>query len=107
MIYKMKLKKGDTVVVRSGKFKGHTGKIMAVHPKTNKVTVEGINVVKRNYKPSQQRPQGGQVELTKPLWASKVALYDAAKKKPSRVSMKLNKDGSKVRLLKTSNKEAK
>jgi large subunit ribosomal protein L24 len=107
MSYKMKLKSGDTVIIRAGKFKGRTGKIIAVHPKDNKVTVEGINVVKRNYKPTQARPQGGQVELTKPLWTSKVALYDAAKKKASRVAMKVNKDGSKARVLKTSGKEVK
>lgn len=105
--YKIRLKKGDTVIVRSGKFKGRTGKIMAVHPKLNKVTVEGINVVKRHYKPSQVRPQGGEVEITRPLWVSKVGLHDAVKKKASRAGYKLNKDGSKVRVLKTSGKEVK
>lgn len=107
MTYKIKLKKGDTVMVRSGKFKGHTGKILAVFPKTNKVAVEGINVVKRNYKPSQQRPQGGQVEITKPLWVAKVSLFDSGKNKPSRVGMKVNKDGSKSRFLKSTGKEVK
>lgn len=107
MSYKMKLKQGDTVIVRSGKFKGHTGKILSVQPKDNKVTVEGINVVKRNYKPSQQRPQGGQIEITKPLWTSKVALYDSAAKKASRVGIKLDKSGSKLRVLKSSGKEIK
>lgn len=107
MSYKMRLKTGDTVVVRSGKFKGRTGKILAVLPKDNKVTVEGINVVKRHYKPSQQRPQGGEVEITKPLWASKVGLYDAEGKKPSRTGIEIKKDGVKVRVYKTSGKEVK
>lgn len=106
-VYKVRLKKGDTVMIRSGKFKGRTGKILQVHPKLNKVTVEGINVVKRNLKPSRQHPQGGVIELTKPLWASKVGLFDAAAKKPSRIGYKLSKDGSKLRLYKTSGKEVK
>lgn len=107
MNFKIKLKTGDTVIVRSGKYKGHSGKILAVHPKTNKVTVEGINVVKRNYKPSQTRPQGGQVELTKPIWVSKVGLADTTGKKPSRVGIVVKKDGSKSRVLKTTGKEIK
>ncbi len=106
-IYKIRIKKGDTVMVRSGKYKGHTGKVLKVHTKLNKVTVEGINVVKRHHKPSRARPQGGIIELTKPVWVSKVGYYDASAKKTSRIGYKLNKDGSKVRVLKTSGKEAK
>lgn len=106
-LYKIKLSKGDTVMVRSGKYKGKTGKVTAVHPKLNKVTVEGINVVKRSYKPSRLHPQGGVFEITKPIWVSKVGLYDAAKKKPSRVGFKVAKDGSKVRVMNTSGKEIK
>ena len=63
MTYKIKLKKGDLVVVRTGKFKGKTGKITATHPKENKVTVEGINIVKKHMKATQARPQGGIVEI--------------------------------------------
>ena len=47
-IYKIRLKKGDTVIVRSGKYKGKTGKITATHPRENKVTVEGVNIVKKH-----------------------------------------------------------
>lgn len=107
IIYKIRLKKGDSVMVRSGKFKGQTGKITAVHPSLNKVTVEGINIVKRAYKPTQARPQGGIVELTKPMWVSKLGLHDSVAKKPSRVAFKLNAKGEKTRILKTSGKEAK
>lgn len=106
-VYKIKLKKGDMVMVRSGKFKGRTGKITAVHPTLNKVTVEGINIVKRHVKPNQQHPQGGIFEITKPIWVSKVGLLDAAKKKPSRVGFKVTKDGSKARILKSTGKEVK
>ncbi len=102
---KVKLKKGDMVMVRSGKNKGKTGKVLAVHPKLNKVTVEGINVVKRHLKPTRQRPQGGIVELNKPIFVSKVGIYDSAKKKASRIGYKINKDGGKTRVMKISGKE--
>lgn len=106
-IFKMRIKKGDTVMVRSGKYKGKIGKVLQVHPKDNKVTVEGVNVVKRHNKPTQQRPQGGIQELTKPIWASKVGLLDNVAKKPSRVGFKTAADGNKIRLLKSSGKEVK
>lgn len=106
-VYKMRVKKGDMVMVRSGKYKGKTGKVVAVHPSLNKVTVEGINIVKRHQKPTKQRPQGGIFEITKPIWVSKVGLLDSAAKKPSRVGYKLSKEGVKTRILKTSGKEIK
>jgi len=106
-IFKMRIRKGDTVMVRSGKYKGKIGKVLQVHPKDNKVTVEGVNVVKRHNKPTQQRPQGGIQELTKPIWASKVGLLDNVAKKPSRVGFKTAADGNKIRLLKSSGKEVK
>ena len=106
-LFKMRIKKGDTVMVRSGKYRGKTGKVLAVHPKDNKVTVEGINVVKRHRKPTQLQPQGGIFELTKPIWASKVGLLDSSAKKPSRVGYKTDAKGKKIRYLKSSGKEAK
>lgn len=106
-VYKIKLKKGDKVVVLSGKFKGQTGTITATHPTENKVTVEGINVVKRHLKRDERNPQGGVVEKTKPLWVSKVALVDPASKKPTKVGYKFDKDGNKVRVYKKSGKEVK
>lgn len=106
-VYKIRIKKGDTVMVRSGKYKGKTGKVLAVHPTLNKVTVEGINVVKRHQKPTRIRPQGGIFEITKPIWVSKVGLLDSGAKKPSRVGFKLDKDGNKIRILKSSSKEVK
>lgn len=105
--YKIRLKVGDMVMVRSGKHKGKTGKVTAVHPSLNKVTVEGINVIKRHRKPSQLHPQGGIFEITKPIWVSKVGLLDSTKKKPSRIGYKMTKDGAKMRILKTSGKEVK
>jgi large subunit ribosomal protein L24 len=106
-IYKIRVKKGDMVMIRSGKFKGKTGKVLATHPRLNKVTVEGINIVKRHRKPTQTRPQGGIEEITKPIWVSKVGLLDTAAKKPSRIGYKVGNEGKKVRVLKSSGKEIK
>jgi large subunit ribosomal protein L24 len=106
-LYKIRIKKGDTVMVRAGKYRGKTGKVLAVHPKENKVTVEGINVVKRHRKPTQVQPQGGIIELTKPVWVSKVGLLDSSAKKPSRIGYKTDTKGKKTRFLKTSGKEVK
>lgn len=106
-IYKIRLKKGDTVVVRTGKYKGQTGKIVATHPSENKVTVEGINIVKKAIKPNRANPQGGIVEITKPIWVSKVAIVDPSTKKASRIGMKVDKDGNKTRVYKSSGKEIK
>lgn len=105
--YKIRLKKGDTVVVRSGKFKGKTGKVVATHPLENKITVEGINIVKKHQKPNKFHPQGGIVEITKPIWVGKVGILDPSTKKPSRIGYNLDKDGKKTRVFKKSGKEIK
>jgi large subunit ribosomal protein L24 len=96
-LFKIRIKKGDTVMVRSGKYKGKTGKVLQVHPKLNKVTVEGINIVKRHRKPTQAQPQGGIIELTKPVWVSKVGLLDNSAKKPSRIGFKTDAKGTPLR----------
>ncbi|MEX0881797.1 MAG: 50S ribosomal protein L24 [Candidatus Saccharimonadales bacterium] len=103
----MRLKKGDTVMVRSGKYKGRTGKVLIVHPKLNKVTVEGINIVKRHLKPTRTNPKGGIVEINQPIWTSKVGIYDSTRKKPSRIGYKADKTDKKTRLMKSSGKEIK
>lgn len=103
-IYKIRLKKGDTVIVTTGKYKGQTGTIVATHPRENKVTVEGINIVKKHQKPNRANPQGGILEITKPIWVSKVALVDPTTKKATRIGYKLEKDGAKVRIAKVSGK---
>jgi large subunit ribosomal protein L24 len=106
-IYKIRLKKGDTVVVLAGKYKGKTSKVVATHPRENKVTVEGINIVKKAMKPSKTYPQGGIVEITKPIWVSKVAIVEPDSKKPSRIGYELAADGTKKRVFKKTGKEIK
>jgi len=106
-IFKIRLKKNDTVQVLAGKYKGKTGKIVATHPSENKVTVEGVNIVKKAMKPSKAYPQGGIIEVTKPIWVSKVAVVDPTSKKPTRVGYKLDDKGVKTRVYKASGKEIK
>ncbi len=106
-VYKIRLKKEDKVVVLSGKYKGQTGVVQATHPAENKVTVEGINIVKKAVKPTKTHPQGGIFEVTKPIWVSKVALIEPTSKKPSRIGYNVAKDGTKTRVYKRSGKEVK
>ena len=106
-VYKIRLKKGDHVMIRSGKYKGHSGKVLQLHTTLNKVTVEGVNVVKKHQKPTKANPQGGILELTKPIWVSKIGILDQNSKKASRIGYKLAKDATKTRILKSSGKEIK
>lgn len=106
-IFKIRLKKGDLVIVRAGKYKGQTGKITATHPSENKVTVAGLNIVKKHLKPNQQYPQGTILEITKPIWVSKVSIMEPTSKKPSRIGYKVDAKGVKTRVYKSTDKEIK
>jgi large subunit ribosomal protein L24 len=104
----MKIKKGDTVSIRLGADKGKTGKVLAVHPKQQAVTIEGIGVRKRHIRPSQANPRGGTKDIHIPTPVSKVALVADDKGTTSRVGYILGKDGKKVRVAKQlKNKEIK
>ena len=92
-----RIKKGDSVVVLSGKDKGRTGTVAKVLPKDGKVVVEGINVAARHRKPTQANPQGGIDRNPAPMHISKVALADPKSGKPTRVRFE-TKDGKKVRV---------
>jgi len=92
-----KIKKGDRVVVLSGKDKGRTGDVTQVMPKDGKVLVSGLNVMVRHRKPSQANPQGGLDRVEAPLHISKVALADPKSGKPTRVRFE-ERDGKKVRV---------
>ena len=98
---KLKLKKGDKVIVTTGKDKGKTGEITTVFPKENKVIVGGVNMVKRHIKPSQESA-GGIVSKEMPIHVSNVALVDPKTGKATRVGYKVEKDGHKVRVAKKS-----
>lgn len=98
----MKILRKDKVMVVTGQDKGKVGEVVAVLPKTNQLIVQGVNIVKRHTKPSQQQPKGGILELSKPLDASKVMVIDPASGKPARVGYKLNGKGKKERIYKVS-----
>jgi large subunit ribosomal protein L24 len=91
-----KIKKGDQVIVLSGKDKGRTGEVVKAMPKDGKVVVDGINVAVRHTKPSQGDPQGGLKRSPAPMHVSKVA-HVTADGKPTRVRFE-TRDGKKVRV---------
>jgi large subunit ribosomal protein L24 len=93
---KMKIKKGDQVIVLSGKDKGKTGTVTQSMPKDSKVIVGGVNVATRHRKPTQANPQGGLERIEAPLHVSKVA-HVTADGKPTRVRFEVQ-DGKKVRV---------
>jgi large subunit ribosomal protein L24 len=72
----MKIKKGDTVKVISGKNLGKEGKVLKVYPKTNKLIVEGVNIIKKHAKPTQANPDGGIQEFEAPMNASNVMIFE-------------------------------
>ena len=92
-----KIKKGDSVVIRSGKDKGRTGTVLQVLPKDGKVVVQGVNVAARHRKPTQANPQGGIERREAPMAISKVGLADPKDGKATRVRFE-EKDGKKVRV---------
>ena len=93
----MKIKKGDRVVVLSGKDKGKHGEVTKSMPKERKVVVSGVNIAVRHRKPSQANPQGGLERAEAPLHVSKVALEDPKTGRATRVRFE-ERDGKKVRV---------
>ncbi len=93
----MKIRKGDTVVVLSGKDKGKTGEVTKVIPREDRVVVSGVNVHVRHRKPSQVNPQGGLERTEAPLHISNVAVADPKSGAPTRVRFEI-RDGKKVRI---------
>lgn len=98
---KLKIKKGDQVVVTTGANKGAKGEVLRVFPEKNRVIVQGVNMVKKHKKPSQVSP-GGIEEQEASLHVSNVAVVDPKTSKPTRVGFKTLKDGKKVRIAKDS-----
>lgn len=98
---KLKIKKGDKVIVITGKDKGKTGEVTKVLVQENKVIVSGINMAKRHTKPSQESA-GGIISKEMPIQISNVAYVDPKTNKPTRLGIKIDKDGRKVRVAKKS-----
>ncbi|WP_307510219.1 50S ribosomal protein L24 [Paraclostridium ghonii] len=100
----MRVKKGDTVVVIAGKDKGKKGTVTKVFTKTNKVLVEGVNVITKHQKPTAVNPQGGIINKEAPIHISNVMPVDPETGKGTRVRFEV-KDGKKVRVSVKSGKE--
>ena len=93
-----KIRKGDKVVVLSGRDKGKTGEITAAMPKDSKVVVSGVNIATRHKKATQENPQGGLERREAPMHVSKVAILDPKDGKATRVRFETGQDGKKVRV---------
>lgn len=93
----MKIRKGDQVVVLSGKDRGKQGEVISVDKKKNRVLVEGVNVAKRHQKPTRAMEQGGIIDKAMPVDVSNVALIDSDGN-ASRVGYNVDADGKKVRV---------
>jgi large subunit ribosomal protein L24 len=98
----MHVVKNDMVKVLSGKYRGKTGKVLKVFPKSKRVIVEGVNIIKRHTKPSQKVPQGGIIEKEASIHVSNLMVIDPKISKPTRIGYKYIDDGSKVRISKKS-----
>jgi len=97
---KVHVRKGDTVLVTTGKDSGKKGKVVSVLPEQSRVIVEGVNVVKRHTKPTQKLPQGGIMEKPAPVHSSNVMLFCTKCNSPTRIKKNILEDGKKVRVCK-------
>ncbi len=95
---KMRITKGDTVRVMRGDDKGKEGKVLRVYPKRGRVTVEGINIVKRHRKARRAEEQSGIIDFPAPISVSKVMLLDPKSGQPTRVRARIDDDGTKERI---------
>ena len=104
---KLHIKKGDNVIVLAGEDKGKTGKVLKMLVDKQRAIVEGVNIVSKSAKPSARHPQGGIVKVEAPIHISNLSLIDPKSQKPTRIAIKVNEDGKKVRIAKKSGEEIK
>ena len=104
---KIYIKKGDTVYVLAGEDKGRQGRVLEIQAAKNRAIVEGINIVSKSTKPSAKHPQGGIVKMEAPINISNLALIDPKSGKPTRIGIRINEKGEKVRYAKKSGEEIK
>ena len=103
----MKIRTDDEVIVISGKDKGRRGKVIRTEPKKDRVFVEGLNMVKRHQRPNAARPnaQVGVIEKEGPIHVSNVAIVDPKDNKPTRVGIRRDSSGNRMRVTKRSGAE--
>lgn len=104
MVKKLNLKKGDFVVVISGEDKGKKGHILRAYPKTGRVIVEKVNLIKKHAKPSQRNPQGGIITKEAPIQASNVMLFNEKLNTVSKPVIQI-REGNRIRVCKKSGDE--
>ncbi|MDD3654311.1 MAG: 50S ribosomal protein L24 [Desulfotomaculaceae bacterium] len=97
---KVHVRRGDTVMVISGKSIGKKGKVITVEPDKNRVVIEGVNIAKRHTRPTRQMPQGGILEKEAPVHSSNVMLFCTKCNTPTRISKKVLANGEKERVCK-------
>lgn len=100
----MRIKTGDKVIVIAGKDKGKTGTVTKTLPKNDKLIVEGLNIIKKHERPSQENPQGGIIETEAPIHVSNVQLIDPETSQRTRVGIEI-KEGKRVRVARKSGKQ--
>lgn len=96
----LRIKKGDRVLVLSGKHKDKKGRILVVMPRQERVIVEGVNIIKKHQKPSRKYPQGGIIEKEAPIHISKVLLICPKCDRATRIGTRFLEDGRKLRICK-------
>jgi large subunit ribosomal protein L24 len=96
----MHIRRGDTVVVITGKYKGRRGRVLRVLPREDRLVVEGVQMMKRHTKPSNRNQQGGIVEREAPIHISNVMPWCESAGRPSKILMKRLEDGTRVRVYK-------
>jgi large subunit ribosomal protein L24 len=104
----VKIKKGDHVIVVAGRDRGREGTVIAAYPERERVLVQGVNMVKKNTKATQDMrgaKQGGIVHTEAPIHVSNVQIVDPGTKKPARVGHRVDSDGKKVRVARPSGKD--
>jgi len=104
---KLHIKKGDTVIVNAGEYKGQEGKVLEVLVSKNRAIVEGINMVSKHAKPNADNPQGGIVKQEAPIHISNLNLKDPSTGEATRIGRRKNDEGKLVRFAKKSGEEIK
>ncbi len=102
MANKLRLRKGDTVRVMTGRHRGAEGEVLHVHHDTLRVLVKNVNVIKKAQRPTQQNPRGGFKEQEAPIHASNVRLVDPQTGEPTKIGVTVQEDGRKVRVARAS-----
>ncbi|MFO8236347.1 MAG: 50S ribosomal protein L24 [Bacteroidales bacterium] len=104
---KLHIKKGDTVYVNTGEYKGEKGRVLEVYPAEYKALVEGVNLVSKHTKPNSENPKGGIIKKEAPVNISNLMVVDPATGEPTRIGRKKDQNGKLVRYSKKSGEEIK